>query len=220
MENEFFKSNWIFIPSKRFGGDFFSYHFVNDDNLIIYLIDVAGHGVTSALLSLSVSNVINSYVICNNNISPSEVLRYVNSYFFKFKRDLFITLWYVVLNVKTRRLKFATAGAPPAVVLSSQGNIYLKTRGSVLGIEEIYSCEENECLLSKFSHLLLFSDGVYEIENKQNIIMSIDDFYNILKESSCDLDDFVLVRLYEKMLNLSRYNVFRDDFSILEFILN
>ncbi|WP_434756905.1 SpoIIE family protein phosphatase [Borrelia puertoricensis] len=220
MQNEFFNSNWIFVPSKRIGGDFFNYYFVNDDNLIIYLIDISGHGIGSALLSLSVSSVINSYIMDNNDISPSEVLRYVNRYFVKFKSDMFITLWYGVLNVKTRHLRFSSAGAPPAVVLSAKDNIYLPTRGTILGIEEMYSCEENECILSKFSHLLLFSDGVYEVENEQGVIMAIDDFYNILEDNTYDLDDFILVSLYKKMLNLSRYNAFRDDFSILEFILN
>lgn len=220
MQNEFFNSNWIFVPSKRIGGDFFNYYFVNDDNLIIYLIDISGHGIGSALLSLSVSSVINSYIMNNNDISPSEVLSYVNSYFVKFKSDMFITLWYGVLNVKTRHLRFASAGAPPAVVLSAKDNVYLQTRGAILGIEEMYSCEENECILSKFSHLLLFSDGVYEVENEQDVIMAIDDFYKILQDNTYDLDDFILVRLYKKMLNLSRYNAFRDDFSILEFIFN
>ncbi|AHH06585.1 Stage II sporulation protein E [Borrelia crocidurae DOU] len=217
--NEFFHSNWIFVPSKRIGGDFFNYYFVNDDNLIIYLIDISGHGVGSALLSLNVSSVINSYVMNNNDISPYKVLNYVNTYFMKFRSDMFITLWYGVLNVKTKHLRFASAGAPPAVVLSEKGNIYLRTKGAILGIEEMYPCKESECYLNKFSHLLLFSDGVYEIENNQDIIMSIDDFYKILKKNTLNLDSFVLERLYNKMLNLSKYNVFRDDFSILEFII-
>ncbi|AHH08501.1 SpoIIE family protein phosphatase [Borrelia anserina] len=219
IQNEFLSSNWVFVPSERIGGDFFNYYFINDD-LIIYLIDISGHGIGSALLSLSVSSVINSYIINTNDVTPSKVLRYVNSYFVKFKSDMFITLWYGVLNVKTRHLRFASAGAPPAVVLNHQDNIYLQSRGTILGVGEIYSYEENEYVLSKFSHLLLFSDGVYEVENKQGVIMSIDNFYNVLKESSYDLDDFILVRIYEKMLDLSRYNAFRDDFSILEFILN
>ncbi|WP_024653512.1 PP2C family protein-serine/threonine phosphatase [Borrelia persica] len=220
VQNEFFHSNWIFVPSKRIGGDFFNYYFVDDDNLIIYLIDISGHGVGSALLSLNVSSVINSYVMNNNDIRPSEVLNYINTYFFKFKSDMLITLWYGVLNVKTRHLKFASAGAPPAVILSEQDNIYLKTKGSILGVEEKYSCKEDECYLKKFSHLLLFSDGVYEVENNQDMIMSIDDFYKILKANTYNLDNFVLDRLHNDMLNFSKYNAFRDDFSILEFIIN
>ena len=184
------------------------------------MIDISGHGIGSALLSLSVSSVINSYVMNNDDINPSKVLKYVNSYFVKFRSDMFITLWYGVLNVKTKRLRFSSAGTPPAIVLNSGDNICLQARGMILGIEEIYSCEESEVLLNKNSHLLLFSDGVYEIENKKNLIMSIDDFYGIIKENTHHLDDFILMRLYESMLNLSKYNKFRDDFSVLEFIIN
>ncbi|AWG42894.1 regulator [Candidatus Borreliella tachyglossi] len=220
MQNGFFSANWIFVPSEKIGGDFFNYYFLGDDELAIYLIDISGHGIGSALLSLSVASVINSYVMNNSNISPSAVLRYVNNYFVKFRSDMFIALWYGVLNVKTRQLRFASAGAPPVIVLSSRDNICLESRGMILGIEEVYSYKESEVLLSKSSHILLFSDGVYEIENKENLIMSIDDFYEIIKKNSYNLDDFILMRLYENMLNLSKYNTFRDDFSILEFIIN
>ncbi|UER67688.1 SpoIIE family protein phosphatase [Borrelia sp. BU AG58] len=220
VQNEFFSTNWIFIPSERIGGDFFNYYFVSDDELVIYLIDISGHGVGSTLLSLSVASVINSYVMNNDDISPSRVLGYINSYFVKFRSDMFITLWYGVLNVKTKYLKFAAAGAPPAIVLSHGNSICLHSRGMILGIEEIYSCQESEFLLNKNSHLLLFSDGVYEIENKRNLIMSMDDFHTIIKENSRCLDDFILMSIYKSMLSLSKYNKFRDDFSVLEFIIN
>ncbi|UGQ16200.1 SpoIIE family protein phosphatase [Borrelia sp. RT5S] len=219
LQNEFFSTDWIFIPSERIGGDFFNYYFVSDDELVIYLIDISGHGVGSTLLSLSVSSVINSYVMNNNDINPSKVLGYINSYFVKFRSDMFITLWYGVLNVKTRQLRFATAGAPPAVAITHGDNFCLHARGMILGIEEIYSCQESEVLLDKDSHLLLFSDGVYEIENKKNLIMSIDDFYGVIKENTQHLDDFILMRIYKSMLGLSKHNKFRDDFSVLEFII-
>ncbi|WKC58074.1 PP2C family protein-serine/threonine phosphatase [Borrelia sp. P9F1] len=220
LQNEFFSTNWIFIPSERIGGDFFNYYFVSDDELVIYLIDISGHGVGSTLLSLSVASVINSYVMNNDAINPSKVLGYVNSYFVKFKSDMFITLWYGVLNVKTRHLRFAAAGAPPAIVITYGDNFCLHAKGMILGIEEVYSCQESEVLLNKNSHLLLFSDGVYEIENKKNLIMSIDDFYGVIKENTNHLDDFILMSIYRSMLDLSKYNKFRDDFSVLEFIIN
>ncbi|QMU99291.1 SpoIIE family protein phosphatase [Borrelia sp. A-FGy1] len=224
IQNEFFSTNWIFIPSGKIGGDFFNYYFVNDDELVIYLIDISGHGLGSGILSISVSNVIDSYVMSNNAINPSKVLEYVNNYFFKFRSDMFISLWYGVLNIRTKHLRFSSAGAPPAVVINSRDNIFLKTsktRGMILGIEKDgYSCEESGFFLNRSSHLLLFSDGVYEIENKKNLIMSIDDFCEIIKENTQIMDDFILMHLYESMLSLSKYNKFRDDFSVLEFVIN
>jgi sigma-B regulation protein RsbU (phosphoserine phosphatase) len=47
-----------FVPSRQLGGDAFDYYWLDADHLVIYLLDVAGHGVRSALLSVSVLNVL------------------------------------------------------------------------------------------------------------------------------------------------------------------
>ncbi|NJK72167.1 MAG: response regulator [Synechococcaceae cyanobacterium SM2_3_60] len=46
---------WAFIPSAQLGGDSFNYHWLDDDHLAIYLLDVSGHGVGSAL-AVSISD--------------------------------------------------------------------------------------------------------------------------------------------------------------------
>ena len=46
-------TEWKFIPSTQLGGDSFGYHWLDDDNLAMYLLDVCGHGVGAALLSIS-----------------------------------------------------------------------------------------------------------------------------------------------------------------------
>nr|WP_267507118.1 hypothetical protein [Borreliella bavariensis] len=50
--------------------------------------------------------------------------------------------------------------------------------------------------------------------------MDIYDFYTTFSKSYYNLKHFVLVVLYEKMLNLLKCNVFRNNFSILKFIIN
>jgi hypothetical protein len=50
------RTRWSFVPSASLGGDSFGYHWLDDDRLAIYLLDVCGHGVGPALLSVSVMN--------------------------------------------------------------------------------------------------------------------------------------------------------------------
>ena len=49
--------DWIFVPSAELGGDAFGYHWLDDDHFAMYLLDVCGHGVGAALLSISALNV-------------------------------------------------------------------------------------------------------------------------------------------------------------------
>ena len=51
-------TDWVFISSSQLGGDSFGYHWLDDDTLSLYLLDVCGHGVGAALLSISVVNVL------------------------------------------------------------------------------------------------------------------------------------------------------------------
>ena len=49
---------WRFVPSTQLGGDMFGYHWLDDNRLAIYLLDVSGHGVGSSLLAVSASNLL------------------------------------------------------------------------------------------------------------------------------------------------------------------
>ena len=53
-------TNWRFIPSAELGGDSFGYHWLDDDHFAFYLLDVSGHGIGSALLSVSAMNALRS----------------------------------------------------------------------------------------------------------------------------------------------------------------
>jgi len=56
ISNEHLHISWIYKPSYLLGGDTFGYHWLDDANFAIYLIDVSGHGVGAALHSVSVLN--------------------------------------------------------------------------------------------------------------------------------------------------------------------
>ncbi len=54
---------WRFFPSAQLGGDCFGYHWIDNDTFAMYLLDVCGHGVGSALLSVSAFNAIRSQTL-------------------------------------------------------------------------------------------------------------------------------------------------------------
>jgi sigma-B regulation protein RsbU (phosphoserine phosphatase) len=69
------QTDWRYIPSTSLGGDAFGYHMVDEDHFAIYLIDVSGHGVGAALLSVSVMNVLRSQSLPATDFKdPEQVL--------------------------------------------------------------------------------------------------------------------------------------------------
>ena len=58
-----FGTDWQFIPSVELGGDTFGYYWLDDDHFAMYVLDVCGHGVKAALLSISAMNVLRNQTL-------------------------------------------------------------------------------------------------------------------------------------------------------------
>lgn len=164
------QTEWCFQPSAELGGDAFGYHWLDPDHLAIYLLDVCGHGVGAALLSVSVLNALRMQTLPGTHFyRPAEVLAALNRTFrMESQNNLFFTMWYGVYRPSNRELAFASGGHPPALLLVAEpGNkqlaVPLRTEGPAVGcLEEArYSTASHE--IPPGARLMVFSDGVFEI---------------------------------------------------------
>ncbi|MCF8131138.1 MAG: response regulator, partial [Deltaproteobacteria bacterium] len=72
-------TDWEFIPSTALGGDSFGYHWIDGDHFAMYLLDVCGHGIGAALLSISVINALRSESLNHVDFrKPGQVLAELN----------------------------------------------------------------------------------------------------------------------------------------------
>ncbi|HVL11232.1 MAG TPA: response regulator, partial [Gemmata sp.] len=79
---------WKFVPSAHLAGDMFGYHWIDADHLAIYLLDVSGHGVGSALLAVSAGNVLSSGGLPGVDLrDPGQVLTKLNDMFQMDRQD-------------------------------------------------------------------------------------------------------------------------------------
>ena len=209
----------LFLPSIQLGGDCFDYYWLDNEHLVIYLLDVSGHGVGSALLSVSVLNVLRSRSLPKTDFyQPREVLQALNRHFQMSKHsDKYFTIWYGVYNCVKRQLVYANAGHPPGVVLSNTSqNTKIKHLSSLnvpIGLlpdgdfnQDIFNVEPN-------SILYIFSDGLYEIQLANGSMWGLEDFIDLLSNhtKSCSLEQ-VLSHLF----TLSHKTTFDDDLSLLK----
>lgn len=118
-----------YLPSRELGGDSFGYMWIDDDHLIVYLIDVSGHGVEPALLSVSVHNMLRSRSMPTETLlSPEQVMGELNQLFGMDKHgDHYFTMWYGVYQASTRLLRYAAAGHPPALALIREDGVVTAT---------------------------------------------------------------------------------------------
>ncbi|MEG4291783.1 SpoIIE family protein phosphatase [Microcoleus sp. C2C3] len=211
-----------FIPSRQLGGDCFDYNWLDADYLAIYLLDVAGHGLRAALPSVAVLNLLRSRALPNiDYYKPSDVLRALNTTFqMSYQNDKYFTIWYGVYNRSSRQLVYASAGHPPAVLISqspaSTAKIQrLKTPGMPVGMFPDAPYVDNCCDVEDLSTLYIFSDGVYEIHQPDGNIWGLDPFIDLLAAyNGASADQLELVLNY--IQNLNAKAVFDDDWSLLK----
>lgn len=155
-----------YLPSQEIGGDSFGYLWIDDDHLIVYLIDVSGHGVEPALLSVSVHNMLRSRSMPSETLlSPEQVMAELNQLFsMENHDDHYFTMWYGVYQASTRLLRYATAGHPPALVLTEESGVVNATSlgGKAVPIgmfaDSEYAVETVRIPVG--AQMLLCSDGV------------------------------------------------------------
>ena len=111
---------WLFVPSTELGGDSFGYQWIDGEHYALYLLDVCGHGVGSALLSITVANTLRSGALQNTDFRrPEAVLGSLNRAFqMENQNGLYFTIWYGVYHRPTGTLRYASAGHPPPIVVS------------------------------------------------------------------------------------------------------
>lgn len=215
-----------YLPSRELGGDCFEYIWADDDHLLVYLIDVSGHGVEPALLSVSVHNMIRSGSLGPEAVLEPEVaLTELNRLFqMDQQRDHYFTMWYGVYQVSTRTLRYVNAGAPRALMFepatSSGVNVTeLPSTSEPVGMFEDTVFTSCDYLVPPGCRFLIYSDGASEIELTDGRQLSPADFMSICTEvvGSPDksLDDLVA-----ELRALTRTGSFDDDCSMIQLTFN
>jgi sigma-B regulation protein RsbU (phosphoserine phosphatase) len=211
-------TDWRYVPSAQLGGDSFGYHWIDDEHFAVYLLDVCDHGVGPALLSVSALNVLRSQTLRNTNFrSPEEVLFALNETFQMEKQNnLYFTIWYGVYNKRTGELKHASAGHPPPLLVSASGDVLeLRTQNMFIGGMPEMVYEGGAVFVDAFSHLYVFSDGVFEVTKTDGTMWSYEELKEFLRKKPfgglSEIDE-----LCSYLQEIHGSEGFEDDFSMLK----
>ncbi len=220
------RTEWRFIPSTQLGGDSFGYHWLDEEHFVMYLLDVCGHGVGAALLSVSVMNVLRAQSLPSTDFrDPSGVLNGLNEAFqMENQNNMYFTIWYGVYNKTKRQIVYSSGGHPPAILLTGptaeKARVeHLRVPGLVVGSMPKVSYRSAACNLETFTKLYIFSDGAYEITQANGLMLKFDEFVKALALPSPrgipDVD-----RIVRYVQELSGSNSFEDDVSILQLMFD
>lgn len=200
------RADWRFAPSTQLGGDSFGYHWLDDDHLAFYLLDVSGHGVGSSLLSVSAMNVLSLRTLPHVDFhDPAQVLAGLDATFAMEKHNgKYFTVGYGVYRRSARELTYAGAGHPPAALLAGATREdaslqLLESSGPFIGLGMELPFESIQVSLPSYARLFLYSDGAFEISKADGSMATNEELldYFSTRRGDPDLLDNLLVHLRE-----------------------
>ena len=156
----------IMRPAKEVGGDFYDFFRLDRHHIGVAVADVSGKGVPAALFMVMARTLMRATAIQHVH-EPGLVLERVNTFLEQNNsEDLFVTLFYAVLDERTGRFNYANGGHnPPILVDRDHANPLQMTGGVALGMFEGLDYDDAYVDMKPGSRLVLFSDGVTEAFN-------------------------------------------------------
>ncbi len=223
--------NWLFLPSTFIGGDTLNYFRINDFQIAFYQLDVAGHGVASALHSFSLSKILSpdfttevpvKYSTDNKTpfalpITSAQIVTELNKRFQSGADSLdYFTMAYGLIDLREEKIDICLAGhQKPIYIPFGCKPELIGASGFPVGILPESDYESTIFKFTKGDRIFLHSDGIAECTNKDGEEFGTERLKELLYETLYqDLGDVgnVLIRQLEKWKG---NNQFEDDISML-----
>ncbi len=162
-----------YLPTGSVGGDFFTISALSETQAAVFLCDVAGHGVRSALITTMIRALVEE--LKPHASSPGDFLTKLNNDLCAILKHtgtpLLTTAFYCIADAGAGLLRYSNAGHPKPLHQRRSAGDVIAIRNAwgksqpALGLVETSVYQTSEILLSPGDRLLLFTDGLIEVQN-------------------------------------------------------
>ncbi len=209
----------LYMPHDFVGGDFYAIRQLDASRYGFMLADVTGHGMAAALYTMLLSSLWGRY--CFQLLEQGVFAATMNNELKKVVKDTsFATAVCGLIDLENKELQLSPAGGPPVLVFRSNGAQEEYCLSSLpLGIVEDVSYQTLTVPIDKGDRLLAFSDGAYEIQNSEGVILEVEGFAKILQDLGYPEKDIDIKSLERKLLTYSSSVRLEDDLTLIDISL-
>ncbi len=206
-------------PASDLGGDYCDVIDIKEKDAIVVTIgDVSGKGIPANLLMIMLRSFLK--IEAMNETSPKKVLKQLNELIIadnKLYSDIFISLFYGVINKKTFSLTYSSAGHDPLYLFHRKTGTFetLKTGDLILGIFPDIEYNENIIQLQESDLLILYTDGIIEAKNSKNILFGEERFIRTVFRNIKKPANLIKDAIYNEVLRFSGEEKQNDDITLL-----
>ena len=172
--------------AQRAGGDYYDFFELPSGKWGILIADVSGHGPSAAVL-MAITHAL-AHTNPEINDDPAVMLNFINKHLiltYTNKTKSFVTAFYAIYDPATHLMRYASAGHDAPLVLHSTDctfEIPEATNNVPLGVREIEVYESREFQLAPGDFIVLFTDGIFEVHNKDNELYGMERFTEAVRQ--------------------------------------
>ncbi|MDP4093978.1 MAG: SpoIIE family protein phosphatase, partial [Bacillota bacterium] len=200
--------SFVYRPCETLGGDFVDIFNIDEDHTGVYIADVSGHGVSASMLTVFLRSSINK-----KTLSPAEALKelFVSFNNYGFDQDLYITVFYGVINHSKKVMKYSNAGHNVCpIVFGPDKFIHLDVPGiPISNWSENPQYADKSVSLETHDRIFLCTDGIIELRNESKEQYSEERLLQILLNDN-SMPAGVLNRIAENAVAFSKTSDYSD----------
>lgn len=231
LEMEQLSAAWLFNPAIFVGGDTFNYTVISPELFMFYSIDISGHGVSAAMISMSLQLSLNQMKdlfggpVTQDRASeiPAIFASNLNKMISDNKSDHYLTMIFGLVDFSQKSIHYVQAGHPHPFFYNKKEDMLetLQVNGFPVGLFEQAEYETQHLHYDSGDKFILYSDGISENDSAINgEILEIENLRQHFDDvKSLSIDD-IIETISEKWLTKQQLDELPDDVSILIFQFN
>lgn len=206
------------LPARPVSGDYYDVLGYDENTAGVCVADVVGHGVPAALLMSNLQAAVRIHA--SSRVSPRELCEKLNQNVCQNTfGGKFITFFFGTLDASRKKLTYTNAGHNPPILFRRDGShLLLDNNDLVLGVTDETTYQESEVELQCGDRLILFTDGVTELENPSGDQFHVRRLIELLQKNrqltAVELRD----RILQELTNFSK-GIFPDDITLLVILI-
>jgi sigma-B regulation protein RsbU (phosphoserine phosphatase) len=213
--NQQYEFSGIYQPYSGVGGDYYDVIKLDDEEIAFCIADISGKGVAAALLMSNFQANVHA-LIHRKNVNFRKFIQSLNSSVLATtKGEKFITFFLARYDLERKRLRYICAGHNPPYLITQNKLQKLDKGCTILGaFDEINQIELGEIYLEEDAFLLLYTDGLTDLQNEQQVYFSerLENFVlNNCQKPAFDFNNLLL----QEINNFRGKTAFSDDVSVL-----
>jgi len=167
------------LPARHVGGDFYDVMALDREHVGLVAADVSEKGVHAAIFMAVTRSLLRT--VAQGHLSPAETLRRVHDRLLAISTsDMFVTVFYGVLHLPTRRLRYARAGHDYPLLHRGASAQLLEGQGRFLGMIQSLTLEDRQVQLAAGDVLLCYSDGITDAQNEAGARFGLEPIRSLL----------------------------------------